>query len=118
MAKAPKELLADGMKHLAAAVDAMTNLSPDDGRASTAGVASLREKVIALHKEARSLWGSMIDGTRPREILRLREIERAAREVADFVWKSTNVGPLTKSPHREARLWRELRAALDTDTTT
>lgn len=57
----------------------------------------------------------MIDA---RETLRLREIERASRELADFIWKSVNVGPLTKGPHREARLWRELREALDQDKTT
>lgn len=42
----------------------------------------------------------------------LLSVYNAAKALADFVEKSTNVGPVTKGPHREARLWRELRNAL------
>ena len=47
---------------------------------------------------------------------RLLEVAEAARSLAFHVRRSVNVGPLSKSPAREAVLWRELRlrlAALD-----
>lgn len=40
-------------------------------------------------------------------------IGKAAKELADFIRRSTNVGPVTNGPHREAKLWRALRDALN-----
>lgn len=37
----------------------------------------------------------------------------AARNLADYCERSTNVGPITKGPHKEAILWGRLREALD-----
>lgn len=36
----------------------------------------------------------------------------ASKRLANHVFKSVNVGPLTKNPSREAALWRDLRVAL------
>jgi hypothetical protein len=36
----------------------------------------------------------------------------AAKALADFYRRSLDVGPLNKSPSREAMMWRNLRAAL------
>ena len=46
------------------------------------------------------------------EIERLREIETAARNLANFVSKSVNAGPLTLNPRQEAWHWQVLREAL------
>lgn len=42
----------------------------------------------------------------------LRIVAGCAQQLADFVKRSVNVGPLTSSPRGEAYLWRALRAAL------
>lgn len=46
------------------------------------------------------------------EIDALRIIASCAQQLADFVKKSVNVGPLTSNPRGEAYLWRALRGAL------
>ena len=43
---------------------------------------------------------------------RLREVADAARDLAHHVRRSLDVGPLSKSPSKEAHYWRELRLAL------
>ena len=43
---------------------------------------------------------------------RLYAVADASRALAYHVRRSVNVGPLSKSPAREAVLWRELRLAL------
>lgn len=46
------------------------------------------------------------------ELRRLRKIEDAAKALANYVARSTDVGPITRGPHKEAILWRGLRDAL------
>lgn len=43
----------------------------------------------------------------------LSAIEVAARNLADYVEKSVNAGPVTKGPHKEAKLWLKLRETLE-----
>lgn len=55
-----------------------------------------------------AMWNRRVE-----DIPDLRAIATAARDLATYVKKSTNVGPVTKGPHKEARLWRALHAALN-----
>lgn len=43
---------------------------------------------------------------------KLIDVAERSRLLANFIFKSIDVGPLTKGPSKEAHYWRELRASL------